>query len=53
MKRPLGLHRNTRGDNIEIGPRETICDDVDWIHLAQDQNQQQVLMKTVMKDQVQ
>jgi hypothetical protein len=38
--------RNKRGceDNIKMGLRETGCEDVDWIHLAQDRIQRRALV---------
>jgi hypothetical protein len=35
-KRPLGRLRCTWKDNIRMGLGEIGCEDVDWIHLAQD-----------------
>jgi hypothetical protein len=37
---------------ITNGRRETKCDDVDWIHLAQDGNQLQPLVKIIMNLQI-
>jgi hypothetical protein len=34
--RPFGRPRRRWGNNIIIDLTETGCDDVDWIHLAQD-----------------
>jgi hypothetical protein len=47
-KRPLG--RPSRGweDNIRMDIRETGCEDVYWIHLAQDRDQCRALMNTVI-----
>lgn len=36
------------GDNIEVGARETGCDNVDWIHLDQGMNQWWDLQNMVM-----
>jgi hypothetical protein len=35
-------------DNIKINLRETGCGGMDWIHLAQDRDQWQALLNTVM-----
>jgi len=35
-------------DNINMGLKETGYEDVDWIHLAQDGDQLQALVNTVM-----
>jgi hypothetical protein len=42
-KRPLGRLR------CRMDLRETECEDVDWIHLAQDRDQWRVLVNTAMK----
>jgi hypothetical protein len=38
-KRLLGTHRPRQEDNIKVDQKETVCDGVDWIHLAQDREQ--------------
>jgi hypothetical protein len=35
-KRPLGRPRCRWEDNVEMDIKEMECEDVDWIHLAQD-----------------
>jgi hypothetical protein len=37
-KRPLGSPRRKWEVNFKMDLRETGCEDVDWIHLAQDRN---------------
>jgi hypothetical protein len=32
----MGRHRHRWKHNIKINLRETVCEDVDWIHLAHD-----------------
>jgi hypothetical protein len=44
-KRPLGRPARRREDNIRM---ETGWEGVDWIHLAQDRDQWQALVNTVM-----
>jgi hypothetical protein len=39
-------------DNIKIDLKEIVCDDVDWIHLAQGKDQWQALVNMVMNLQV-
>jgi hypothetical protein len=44
-------HRLTRHrweDNIKMDRKEKVCDDVDWIHLAQDRGQWRALVTTVI-----
>jgi len=47
-KRPLGVCRCRREDNIRTDIREVGWEGVDWIHLAQDRNQWLPLLNTVM-----
>jgi len=35
-------------DNIKVGLKNVGCEDMDWIHLAQDGNQWQALVNMVM-----
>jgi hypothetical protein len=51
-KRPLGRPRHKWEDNIRMGLREIGWEDVDWIQLAQDRDQQQDLVNTVTNLQV-
>jgi hypothetical protein len=46
-KRPLGRRRRRWEDNIRMDLRELGCEDVDWIHLAQDRDQWWALVNTV------
>jgi hypothetical protein len=46
--RPLGRHRHRRKDNIGTNLREIEWESVDWMHLAQDRDQWQNLVNTVM-----
>jgi hypothetical protein len=48
-KRPLGRPRRSWEDNITMDLRETGWEIVDWIHLAQDRDQWQAVVNTVMK----
>jgi hypothetical protein len=47
-KRPLGRPRRRWVDNIKMDLRETGCDGMDWIDLAQDRDQWRALVNTVM-----
>jgi hypothetical protein len=47
-KRPLGRRRRRWEDNIRIGLREIGWKVVDWIQLAQDRDQWQDLVNTVI-----
>jgi hypothetical protein len=47
-KRPLGRPRRRWVDNIKMDLRETGCDGMDWIELAQDRDQWRALVNTVM-----
>jgi hypothetical protein len=38
-KRPLGRNKRRLEDNIKTDLKEAGCDDVDWIHLAQNRVQ--------------
>jgi hypothetical protein len=51
-KRPLGRSRRRQDDNIRMVLREVDREGVDWIHLAQDRDQWQALVNTVMNLQV-
>jgi hypothetical protein len=44
-KRPLAKSRHRLEDNIKRDFKETICKDVELIHLAKDTVQQQALVK--------
>jgi hypothetical protein len=47
-RRPLGRHRCTWEDGIEMDLGETGSGDVDWIHLARDRDMWRALVNTVM-----
>jgi len=47
-KRPFGRPRCRWEDNVRMDIRKTGSEVMDWIHLTQDMNQWQALMKTVM-----
>jgi hypothetical protein len=47
-KRPLGRPRCSWLDDMKIDLRETECDGVDWIDLAQNRDQWTALVNTVM-----
>jgi hypothetical protein len=47
-KRPLGRHRHRWEDNIRKDLRETGWEVVDLIHMGQDSDQWQALVKTIM-----
>jgi hypothetical protein len=47
-KRPLGIPRRRREDNIKMDLREMGWDSIDWIDLAQDKDQWRALVNTVM-----
>jgi hypothetical protein len=47
-KRLLGRCRHRWEDNTEMNPNKTRCDDVDWIHMAQNRDQLWTLEKVVM-----
>jgi hypothetical protein len=47
-KRPLGRPRRRWVDNIKMDLREIGWDGVDWIDLAQDRDQWQALVNTVI-----
>jgi hypothetical protein len=38
-KRSLGIPRRKWEDNIKLDLKEMLCEDVDWIHTAQDRDQ--------------
>jgi len=42
-KRPLGRPRRRWEANIKMDFKETVCEDVEWIHLAQDRDQWRAL----------
>jgi hypothetical protein len=46
--RPLGRPKSIWEDNIKMDIREIGCEYVDWINLAQDRDQWQALVYTVM-----
>jgi hypothetical protein len=48
LKRPLGSSRRKWEDIITTNLREIGWKGVDWIHLAQDRDQWQALVNTVM-----
>jgi hypothetical protein len=50
-KKPLGRPRH-RWEDIRMDPIETGCDDVDWIHLAQDRDHWQALVNMALNLQV-
>jgi len=47
-KIPLRQHRHKWEDNVRIDLGETGWEDVDWFHLAQDRDQWQAPVNTVM-----
>jgi hypothetical protein len=51
-KRPTGWSRNRWEDNIKIFLREIGWGGTDWIYLAQEKDQWQALVNTVMNLQV-
>jgi hypothetical protein len=44
----LRIYRRKCQDNIRMNPREIGWEDVEWMHLAQDSDQWQALVNTVM-----
>jgi len=48
-KRPLGRLRRGSEDNIIMDLRNIGCEGLDWMHLAQDRDQWQAVVDTVMK----
>jgi len=50
-KRPLGRPRHS-WDNIKMYLKQIWCEDVDWIHLAQNRDEWWVLVNMVIKLQV-
>jgi hypothetical protein len=46
--RPLGRLKSRWEDNIKMDVREIRCGDIDWIDLAQDRDQWNALVNTVM-----
>jgi hypothetical protein len=46
--RPLPRSRRRWEDNMRVDFKETVCEDVDWIHLAQDSDQWRAVVNTVM-----
>ena len=48
-KRPLGIPRRRRVDNIRTDLQEVGCGYVDWIGLVQDRDRWRTLVSTVMK----
>jgi hypothetical protein len=51
-KKPLGLSRRSREDNIKPDPREIKWEIVDWFHLAQGREQRRSLMNIAVKRRV-
>jgi len=47
-KRPIGRPKHRRGDIIVMGLRETMWENVNWIHLAQDRDQWRDVVNRVM-----
>jgi hypothetical protein len=47
IKRTIPRPRRASEDNIKIDLRETGCDDMEWIHLAQDRDQWRAIVITV------
>jgi hypothetical protein len=47
-KKPLGRHRNRWEENIRMSLREIGWEGVDWMHLAQERDQQRDSMNTVL-----
>jgi hypothetical protein len=47
-KRSLGTRRHKWKGNVRIDLKEMVWEGVDWIHLAEDQDQWQALVNTVM-----
>jgi hypothetical protein len=47
-KRPLGRPRRRWVDSIKMDLREIGWDNIDWIDLAQDRDQQKALLNTVI-----
>jgi hypothetical protein len=48
VEKPLGKRRRRWEDNIRMDLRETSCEDVNWIHLAQERDHWRALVNTVM-----
>jgi hypothetical protein len=48
VKRPLGRRGRKWEDNIKMDLRERVWEGVDWMHLAQDRDQRQDLVNTVI-----
>jgi len=51
-RRPLEIPRLRWKDNITMDLTELGCEDVNWIHLAQDRDQWQGVMNAVMNLQI-
>jgi len=49
MIRPFARRRLRQEGNIKTELKEIGCEVVDWIHLAQDRDQWQALVYTIMK----
>jgi hypothetical protein len=47
-KRPRGRPRHREEDNIRMDLKEIVWEGLDWMHLAQDRDQWQSLVNTVM-----
>jgi hypothetical protein len=52
MKEPVGRHGHRREYVVRMDRRETGCEGVDWVHLAQDKYQWRAVVNTVMSLQV-
>jgi hypothetical protein len=48
MKRAFWIASRTWEDNITIDLKETVCEGVDWIRLAQDRVQWMAFVRSVM-----
>jgi len=51
-KRPLGIPRRRREDNIKMNLQEVVCEGIDWIELAEDRGRWRARVKAVMNLQV-
>jgi hypothetical protein len=48
-KRPLGRPRHRWEDNIKMVLEYTVCEVVDWVHVALDRHKWRAILNTVMK----